>query len=347
MKKIMVALSGGVDSAAAALLLLQQGYAVGGCTLLLRDGGEAEAEDARQTAQTLGIPFTLLDLRAEFRRDVVDYFTETYRSGGTPNPCVVCNRTIKFGRLLDYALSQGYDGMATGHYLRLLHENGRYIPATAEFAEKDQTYVLCELTQEQLARCVFPLGEVKSKDAVRALAAQAGLRIAKKHDSQDICFIPDGDYFAYLTAHGLTPQAGRFVREDGTVLGAHRGMEAYTVGQRRGLGMAFGERVYVLGKRGADVVVGDGALLFSKTVLVEACNWFPFERPGGPMRVQVKLRYTHKTAPALLVPTQTGCRLEFDEPQRAVTPGQYAVCYDGARLLGGGVIAEQNHFNKE
>lgn len=243
MKKIMVALSGGVDSAAAAILLRQQGYAVGGCTLLLRDGGEAEAADARLAAEQLGIPFTLLDLRAEFRRDVIDYFVATYRAGGTPNPCVVCNRTIKFGRLLDYALAQGYDGMATGHYLRLLHERGRYIPATAAFAEKDQTYVLCELTQEQLAHCVFPLGEMQSKDAVRALVAQAGLSLAKKHDSQDICFIPDGDYFAYLTANGVTPQPGCFLRPDGTVLGPHRGMEAYTVGQRRGLGMAFGARL--------------------------------------------------------------------------------------------------------
>mgnify|MGYP000638713223 CR=1 FL=1 len=342
MKKIMVALSGGVDSAAAALLLRQQGYSVGGCTLLLRDGGEAEAEDARQTAQTLGIPFTLLDLRAEFRRDVIDYFTATYRAGGTPNPCVVCNRTIKFGRLLDYALAQGYDGMATGHYLRLLHENGRYIPATAEFAEKDQTYVLCELTQEQLAHCVFPLGEVKSKDAVRALAAQAGLRIAKKHDSQDICFIPDGDYVQFLRQHGAELTPGDFVDKDGRVLGRHKGLPCYTSGQRKGLGVAAGKHVYVVRKNGADntILLGDDADLFSSVLTASRVNWIAGEAPAAPVRCTAKTRYSqHIDAPCTAYPLAgEGVRVVFDTPQRAITAGQSVVLYDGDEVLGGGVI---------
>ena len=198
--------------------------------------------------------------------------------------------------------------------------------------------MLCGLTQFQLAHTLLPLGEIESKAAIRALAEKAGLELSRKHDSQDICFVPDGDYMAYLTAHGLVPQAGNFITEDGRVLGPHAGMDAYTTGQRRGLGIALGQRTYVLGKRGTDVVLGDEARLFSTRVAVGAVNYLPYDRPAQPVRVQAKLRYTTKFADALLIPTENGCELRFDTPQRAATPGQTAAFYDGEYLIGGGTI---------
>ena len=338
MKKILVALSGGVDSACACLLLRQQGYEVGGATMLLRDDGEPEAEDAREAARQMGLEFFLFDLRREFRERVIEPFARVYQSGGTPNPCVVCNRTMKFGLFLEKALELGYDGMATGHYARILRENGRYIPCSARDRAKDQTYMLCSLSQDQLAHTLFPLGEAADKESVRREALAAGLSLARKHDSQDICFVPDGDYMAYLTANGLKPQKGNFITADGSVLAPHRGMEAYTTGQRRGLGIALGERTYVLGKRGTDVVLGPEDQLYSRRVFVGGGNYFPFEAPPQPIRVEAKLRYTTKFAPALLTPTAEGCELLFDAPQRAVTPGQTAAFYDGERLVGGGTI---------
>ena len=245
---------------------------------------------------------------------------------------------MKFGLFLEKALELGYDGMATGHYARILYENGRYIPCSARDRAKDQTYMLCSLSQAQLAHTLFPLGEAADKESVRKEALAAGLSLARKHDSQDICFVPDGDYMAYLTANGLKPQQGNFITADGTVLAPHRGMEAYTTGQRRGLGIALGERTYVLGKRGTDVVLGSEDQLYSRRVFVGGVNYFPFEAPPQPIRVEAKLRYTTKFAPALLTPTAEGCELLFDAPQRAVTPGQTAAFYDGERLVGGGTI---------
>lgn len=338
MKKILVALSGGVDSAAAALLLQRQGYEVDGATMLLRDGGEGEAEQAQDAARQLGIDFYCFDLRQEFRENVIAPFSRVYQQGGTPNPCVVCNRTMKFGIFLEKALSLGYEGIATGHYARIREENGRHLLYMAQNRAKDQTYMLCALSQRQLAHALFPLGEMEDKEQVRALVAEAGLSLHRKQDSQDICFVPDGDYMAYLTSHGLIPQPGNFIRPDGSVLAPHRGMEAYTVGQRRGLGLAFGERAYVLGKRGTDVILGSPEGLFSDCVAVEEVNFLPFDRLTEPLRVQAKLRYTPRAAEAWLYPTQTGCELRFDEPQRAPTPGQTAAFYLGEQLLGGGTI---------
>ena len=338
LRKILVAMSGGVDSAAACVLLRQQGYEVGGATMLLRDGGEAEAEDARRAAEELGIPFYLFEWKDAFRRRVIEPFTRVYRSGGTPNPCVICNGAMKFGMFLEKALELGYDGIATGHYARVERESGRFLLRRAADRAKDQTYMLCKLTQAQLARTLFPLGGIVSKEETRRLAQEAGLTLARKHDSQDICFVPDGDYMAYLTANGLVPQAGRFVTPDGRVLGPHRGLEAYTVGQRRGLGMAFGERMYVLGKRGTDVVVGEERLLFSRRVEIGDVNYIPYDRPPGPLRVEAALRYTPRTAPAWLYPNGPACTLLFDEPQRAATEGQTAVFYDGETVVGGGTI---------
>lgn len=339
MKKILVAMSGGVDSAAACLRLKELGYEVGGATMLLRNGGEPECEDARKAAQQMGIEFHLFDLREEFQKNVIAEFTRVYQSGGTPNPCVVCNRTMKFGLFLERALALGYDGIATGHYARVAKCGDRYILKLAADRAKDQTYMLCSLSQYQLAHTLFPLGDMENKAAVRELAQNAGLQLARKHDSQDICFVPDGDYMAYLTANGLSPQAGNFITADGKILAPHRGMEAYTTGQRRGLGIAFGERAYVLGKRGADVIIGANEALYSDRVRVEAVNYIPFDCPTEPMRVQAKLRYTPRTAAAWLYPTDYGCELRFDEPQRAATAGQTAAFYDGETLVGGGTIA--------
>ena len=338
MKKILVALSGGVDSAAAALLLQRQGYTVGGATMLLRDGGEDEAAQAEEAARQLGIAFSCFDLRKEFRENVIEPFTRIYQEGGTPNPCVVCNKTMKFGLFLDKALTLGYDGIATGHYVRRREAQGRQLLYMAVNRPKDQSYMLCTLSQQQLAHSLFPLGEIGDKAQVRGLVAEAGLSLHRKQDSQDICFVPDGDYMAYLTQNGLIPQPGNFIRPDGTVLAPHRGMEAYTVGQRRGLGLAFGERAYVLGKRGGDVILGASEGLFSDRVQVENVNYLPFDRLTAPLRVQAKLRYSPRTAEAWLEPTESGCVLRFDEPQRAPTPGQTAAFYLGEQLLGGGVI---------
>lgn len=338
MKRVLVAMSGGVDSACACILLQKQGYEIAGATMLLRDGGEAEAEDARLAARQLGIPFYLFELKNEFRKNVIEPFTQVYQSGGTPNPCVVCNRTMKFGLFLEKALSLGFDAIATGHYAKITERDGRYLLSGADDRAKDQTYVLCMLNQRQLAHTLFPLGEVQNKAAVRELAVQAGLNLAGKHDSQDICFVPDGDYMGYLTAHGLVPQEGNFILPDGTVLAPHRGMEAYTTGQRRGLGIALGARTYVLGKRGTDVVLGAEEALYARRVKVRGVNYIPFDRPPQPIRVQAKLRYTTKFADALLTPTADGCELLFDTPQRAVTPGQTAVFYDGDLVVGGGTI---------
>lgn len=339
MKTILAAMSGGVDSAAACLCLQNAGYAVRGATMLVRDGGEAEAEDARRCAALLGIPFTVFDWKAEFQKNVIAPFADTYRAGETPNPCIFCNKTMKFGLLLDAALESGCDGIATGHYARIEHDNGsgRTLLKTAKDRSKDQTYMLAVLSQQQLSHTVLPLGGLR-KDEVRELARQAELPVASKHDSQDICFVPDGDYMAYLTAHGFVPQAGHFIGADGKDYGPHRGMEAYTIGQRRGLELAFGCRMYVIGKRGTDVLLGAGDALMAKTVSVRDMNWIPFEALTQPLRCEAKLRYTAKATLCTVIPTEYGCLLQFDEAQRAPTPGQTAVLYDGETVLGAGMI---------
>ena len=337
MKKILVGMSGGVDSAVSVLLLQEQGYAVGGATMLLQPCGMQEAEDAAQSAQRLGIEFYVFDWQAQFRRDVIEPFKQVYVRGGTPNPCIFCNKALKFGAFLEQALALGYDGVATGHYARVKEENGRYLLYTAADSAKDQTYMLYHLKQEQLCRVVFPMGDY-TKEQARAKAGMAGLPAASKSDSQDICFIPDGDYLAYLKQNGVVPQAGCFIGPDGENLGPHKGLEAYTMGQRRGLEVAYGSRIYVVGKRGTDVLLGPNEALFSTRVQVEDVNFIPFDTLTAPIRAQAKLRYTPRAADCIIHPAENGVVLEFDQPQRAVTPGQAAVFYDGDLVLGGGTI---------
>ena len=338
MRRILTAMSGGVDSAAACVLLRRAGYEVGGATMLLRCGGEAEAEDARRAAGQIGVPFHLFAWQEEFQNNVIEPFTEVYRQGGTPNPCIFCNKTMKFGLFLEQAMQLGYDGIATGHYCRLDRDtNGRYLLYRGRDESKDQSYMLYSLSQAQLAHTLFPLGDL-TKAEVRDLAAQCGLQVAAKHDSQDICFVPDGDYMGYLTAHGLVPQPGRFRDMQGRDLGPHKGYEAYTIGQRRGLEIAAGHRIYVVEKRDGDVIIGPGEALFSSRVYVRDVNFIAFESLQSPMQVQAKLRYTPRMADCVMHPWEHGVVLEFAQPQRAVTAGQAAVFYDGDVVIGGGTI---------
>ena len=337
MKKIMTAMSGGVDSAVSCALLQEKGFLVGGGTMVLRPGGEAEAEDARAVCRQLGVPFHLFSWQEAFRNTVEADFCRQYCAGRTPNPCVLCNKTIKFGRFLEEALTLGYDGMATGHYARIERSANRYLLRIAADPAKDQTYMLYGLSQAQLSKSVFPLVEY-SKPQVREIAAALGLPMASKHDSQDVCFIPDGDYCAYLVRRGVCLTPGRFRAMDGADLGPHRGAECYTIGQRRGLGLSAGQRVYVVSKPWPDVVIGPNEALFSRRVFVEDVNYIAVDRLDAPMRVRAKLRYTPRFADATLIPTESGAELRFDAPQRAVTPGQSAVFYEDDYVLGGGII---------
>lgn len=343
MQNIWIAMSGGVDSSGAALLIKEHYPHCGGVTLTMQ-GNDADwnnVRDAAQVCEKLGISHTALDCQRQFREKVMGYFAQSYLTGETPNPCVLCNREIKFGFLLDEALRRGYDGVATGHYARIYRDvNGHCLVQKAADVTKDQSYVLAMLTEEQLRHCVFPLGDY-TKPEIRALAASHGFVTAHKSDSQDICFIPDGDYVRFLTDFtGQAPTPGNYVDENGHVLGQHKGYPCYTIGQRKGLGIALGRHMFVLRKdaKTNTVTLGDEAGLFTRTV-----HCLPFHHqtasplPDGAA-VSCKLRYAHKEAPARLWYTEDGCMLEFDEPQRAPTPGQFAVCYDGDLVLGGAVI---------
>ena len=347
-KKVLVAMSGGVDSSAAAALLVQQGYDCDGAMLKLapNEGSRCcsadDAEDARQAATRLGMRFYVFNETDRFRRCVMDRFTAEYAAGRTPNPCIDCNRELKFGALLDRALTLGYDYIATGHYARVAYdaERGRYRLLRGAERRKDQSYVLYQLTQHQLAHLLLPVGDY-DKPAIRDKARAAGLDNADKGDSQDICFVPDGDYVGFLQRQGLALTPGNFVDEAGHVLGQHRGLPCYTIGQGKGLGVAVGRHVYVLEKDQAHnaIVLGDDSALYASSLLASHVNWISGQAPAAPVRCAAKTRYSQVEAPCTAYPLPDGgLRVVFDQPQRAITAGQAVVLYDGDEVLGGGTI---------
>ncbi|HEX8282372.1 MAG TPA: tRNA 2-thiouridine(34) synthase MnmA [Pyrinomonadaceae bacterium] len=369
--KIAVAMSGGVDSSAAAALLKAGGHELVGFTMQLwnqrrglsvDESGEPlpsrccsldDVYDARRVAEELGFPFYVLNLERDFERDVVEPFVKSYLEGETPIPCVACNSRLKFASLDRMALSVGCEKVATGHYARVRFDEGagRYRLLRGLDARKDQTYFLWELTQEQLSRSLFPLGEM-TKDEVRDLARLHGLYVAEKRESQEICFVPDGDYAGfidrYLEAEGREderPARGEIVDTEGRVLASHEGVHRYTVGQRRGLGVSRPLPLYVVRVEPEEnrVVVGHEDELLCPEFTAAGVNWVAFDEPSEPVRADVRVRYRHQEAPATITPLGSGrARVRFDEAQRAVAPGQATVFYRGEEVVGGGWIVKES-----
>ncbi len=332
----MIAMSGGVDSSLAAKLILDAGIDCIGCTMQLIGSDASGIEDARAVAGSLGIPFYVFDLQKEFRDTVIDNFIRSYEAGLTPNPCIVCNKYMKFGLLFEKARQLGCDYVATGHYAKI--EEGML--KKAEDKSKDQSYVLYQMTKEQLQHVLLPLGSL-SKDEVRQRAIDYGFTNALRPDSQDICFIPDGDYASFLIKNtGKEYPEGDFVDEDGNVLGRHKGIVHYTIGQRKGLGIALGVPMFVKKIDAAknQVVLACNNALFAKELNCTCFNWIN-GTPSGPARCSARIRYKHQEQPCTITPLEDGgAHVVFDEPQRAITPGQSLVAYDGDIVLGGGTI---------
>lgn len=354
-KTVCVGMSGGVDSSVAAYLLKKQGYNVIGVTMQIwQDEDIAEisenggccglsaVDDARRVADRLEIPYYVMNFKEEFKEYVIDYFIDEYKNGRTPNPCIACNRYVKWEALLHRCMSIGGDFIATGHYARVIRlPNGRYTLKVAKGVVKDQTYALYNLTQEQLSRTLMPVGDY-SKDEIRAIAKELGLLVANKPDSQDICFVPDGDYAGYLEREaGIKSVPGDFVDMKGNILGRHKGIIHYTIGQRKGLGLAMGYPVFVADIRPEtnEVVIGTNSDIFSDRLVADKVNFMSVERLDEPMSVMAKIRYSHKGAPCTIsMLDEEHVEVIFDEPVRAITKGQAVVFYEDDYIVGGGVI---------
>ncbi len=352
---ILIAMSGGVDSSVAAFLMRKQGYNCLGTTMRLynnKDNSsgslhtcctEKDVEDAADCASRLDIPFEVANFTADFKEKIIDKFIRTYEAGGTPNPCIDCNRYMKFGKLIELAKRRGLFYICTGHYARIEEHDGRFLLKKAVDEVKDQSYVLYSLTQNQLEHIKFPLGEL-TKTEVRALAEREGFLNAHKHDSQDICFVPDGNYEAFMEKYtGKSYSEGDFIFPDGKVAGKHHGAVGYTIGQRRGLGISYSEPVYVYDKdmKNNIVYVGTENMLYSTGLIADDVNWIAFDKLSDKLRVTAKTRYRQKEFPATVEPLDDNrFKLIFDEPQKAVTRGQAVVLYQGDIVVGGGTITQ-------
>lgn len=353
-KKVVVGMSGGVDSSVTAYLLKEQGYDVIGMTMQIWQDdapedsnggccGLSAVDDARRVCQKLDIPHYVINFRNDFKKHVIDYFLDEYQNARTPNPCIACNRYVKWESMLQKALQIGADYIATGHYARVVkdEETGRYMLRQSKTLAKDQTYALYNLTQHQLEHTLMPLGDYV-KDEVRDIAREIGLAVATKPDSQEICFVPDNDYAKYIEEHtGRKSKKGNFVDKDGKVLGEHKGIIHYTIGQRKGLGLSLGKPGFVkrIDAKTNTVEIGDNADLFASEVRANKLNFMPFEKLEGEMKCFGKIRYNQKAEPCTIKMLDEETLLcTFDEKQRAITPGQALVLYDGEILIGGGTI---------
>lgn len=353
MKKALIAMSGGVDSSLAAKLIKDMGYETIGCTMKLYDNADIgekcdktccsldDVEDARSVARKIDIPYYVFNYKDEFKTNVIDRFIRSYEMGETPNPCIDCNKYLKFEALYQKAKVLGCDYIVTGHYARIEKKGDKYLLKKAKDDTKDQSYVLYNLTQEKLAHTLFPLGNMDKK-TVRFTAKGSDFINAEKHDSQDICFVPDGDYAAFIKKNTKKEyKEGDYIDEAGNVLGRHKGIINYTIGQRKGLGIALGHPVFVKSINPLDntVTLSDNEGLMSTTLIAREFNWISGEVPKNPVRCLVKVRYRQKEQPATVTPIdETSVKIVFDTPQRAISKGQSAVLYDGDIVLGGGII---------